>query len=63
MFNKGMADARKAAGLSIRKLAEVTGLSVSTIQSIENGTKMPRADTLKKIADACGVSVLEIWPE
>lgn len=58
-----MLDARKAAGLSIRKLAEVTGLSVSTIQSIENGTKMPRADTLKKIADACGVSVLEIWPE
>lgn len=60
---EGMADARKKAGLTIRGLAEITGLSTSTIQSIENGTKTPKIDTLKKIADACGVSVLEIWQE
>lgn len=60
---KTMQDARKKASLSIRKLAEVTSLSPSTIRDIENGSKMPKADTLKKIADACGVSVLEIWPE
>lgn len=60
---EGMRDARNKARLSIRKLAEVTGLSVSTIRDIENGSKMPKADTLKKIADACGVSVLEIYPK
>lgn len=60
---EGLADARKKAGLTIRGLAEMTGLSVSTIRSIETGTKIPKIDTLKKIADACGVSVFEIYSE
>lgn len=51
--------ARESAGLSIRALAEKTGLSTSTVQHAEAG--MPtRVKTLEKIASGCGVTVAEL---
>ena len=52
--------ARENAGLSIRALAEKTGLSTATIQYAEAGKRVPQVETLEKIANACGVSVLEL---
>lgn len=51
--------ARESAGLSIRALAEKTGLSTATIQHAEAG-KPTRMKTLEKIAAACNVSAEEL---
>ncbi len=49
---------REKEGLSQDKLAKKTGLSFHTIVKIESGdTENPTIDTVKKIADAFGVTV------
>lgn len=49
---------RKKEGLSQNKLAKKTGLSFHTIVKIEAGdTENPTIGTVKKIADAFGVSL------
>jgi len=47
-------------GLSQEELAEVSGLSLRTIQRIENGETEPRGDSLKRLATAFEVSPDEI---
>lgn len=51
---------RNRRGFSQEVLSEETGLSLRTIQRIENGETEPRGDTLKKIALAFEVSSDEI---
>nr|DAG60568.1 MAG TPA: hypothetical protein [Caudoviricetes sp.]DAI27149.1 MAG TPA: helix-turn-helix domain protein [Caudoviricetes sp.]DAV05075.1 MAG TPA: helix-turn-helix domain protein [Caudoviricetes sp.] len=43
-------------------MAEKIGSCPSTITEIEAGRKVPRADTLRKIADVTGVSMDKLWP-
>lgn len=52
--------AREDSGLSIRELAEKTGLSPTTIQQAESGKRVPKVNTLEKIANACGVSIADL---
>lgn len=52
--------ARESAGLTIRALAEKTGLSTTTIQYAESGKAVPRVNTLEKIAAACGVTIADL---
>lgn len=47
-------------GFSQEELAEVSGLSLRTIQRIENGETEPRGDSLKRLAKAFEVSPDEI---
>ncbi|MFC0877131.1 helix-turn-helix domain-containing protein [Saccharicrinis sp. FJH2] len=47
-------------GLSQEELSEETGLSLRTIQRIENGETEPRGDSLKKIATSLGASPDEL---
>jgi len=51
---------RKQFGLSQEKLAKETGLSLRTIQRVENNETEPRGDTLNRIARAFKVSPEEI---
>ena len=51
---------RNRKGLSQEELAEKTGLSLRTIQRIENGETEPRGDSLKRLAAAFDVSPDEI---
>lgn len=51
---------RTRKGLTQEELAENSGLSLRTIQRIENGEVMPRGDSLKRIAVALQVSPDEI---
>lgn len=51
--------ARESTGLTIRALAEKTGLSTATIQHAEAG-KPTRMKTLEKIASGCGVTIAEL---
>lgn len=49
-------DARKRAGLTLRKLAEVSGTGFGHLGQIERGEVVPRMDMVEKIADALGTS-------
>lgn len=51
--------ARENAGMTIRALAEKTGLSTATIQHAEAG-KPIRMKTLEKIASGCDVTVADL---
>lgn len=51
--------ARENAGLTIRALAEKTGMSTATIQHAESG-KLIRMKTLEKIASGCDVTVADL---
>lgn len=53
--------AREAAGMSMRQLAEAAGVSANTVSLIEAGRSAPRADVLKALAKALGVSMDVIW--
>ena len=46
--------ARRAAGLSQRELSRRTGVPQSAIARIERRHRVPRADTLAKLLEACG---------
>ncbi len=48
---------RKDQGLSLRALAEKSGVSADTIFHIEHGNRKPKADTLEKLARALGVGI------
>lgn len=51
---------REAAGLSPGEVARALGLDVSTVYHWEDGTAMPRAATLVKLADmfSCSIDAL-----
>jgi transcriptional regulator with XRE-family HTH domain len=51
---------RIAAGLSLNRLAEMSGLSQPMIGFIEKGTSVPTVASLYRIARALGVAVGEI---
>jgi transcriptional regulator with XRE-family HTH domain len=48
--------AREHAGFTLRELATKSGQPLSTITDIEGGRRMPRINTLEKIAQALHVS-------
>jgi transcriptional regulator with XRE-family HTH domain len=52
---------RASAGLSIRALAEMSGLNVNTLSLIENGKTSPSVSTLQQLAGALGVPVTEFF--
>ena len=47
---------RKRKGFSQGELSENSGLSLRTIQRLENGETKPRGDTLKRLAASFGIS-------
>ena len=47
---------RRKKGYSQEKLAEITGVSIRTIQRIENENASPSNDTSKRLADALELS-------
>ena len=51
---------RKAAGLTLVQLAELSGIPVSTIGDIEHGAE-PRIVTAILIARALGTTVERLW--
>lgn len=64
MKNKELAqrikELRNRKGFSQEELSEKTGLSLRTVQRIENGETEPRGDSLKRLAMAFNVSPDEI---
>jgi len=52
---------RRNKGYSIRKLSELTGISKSTLNDLENNKSIPRPEDLEKIARALEVTPKELW--
>jgi transcriptional regulator with XRE-family HTH domain len=57
---KKIKELRSRKGFSQEELAEKSGLSLRTIQRIENGETIPRGDTLNKLTTALNVSPDEL---
>ena len=55
MFTQRLQRARKAAGLSMSKLAEEVGVSANAIKKYEHGINMPSSDNLLKMANVLNV--------
>jgi transcriptional regulator with XRE-family HTH domain len=51
---------REERGFSLRPFAEKSGTHFTNLSRIENGTRHPRPQTLKRIADALGVPITDI---
>ena len=51
---------RESKGMSQSKLAEITGIAQSNVSDYESGKKRMREDTIRRFAEALGVSVGEI---
>lgn len=52
---------REERNLTIRALAEASGLSVNTLSLIENGKSSPSVSTLQHLATALGVPIVEFF--
>ena len=59
-LSQKIAIARKKKGLTQEQLADLTNITVRTIQRIESGESTPRAYTLKTIATALEISFEEL---
>lgn len=54
-------EARNRKNISLEKLAELSGVSSSTINRIETGKTSPTMDKLVKIAEALQVEVTDLF--
>ena len=52
---------RMEKNLSLRGLSERTGISKTTLNTIENGKVSPRLDQLERIATALNVSITDLF--
>jgi transcriptional regulator with XRE-family HTH domain len=59
-LSKRVKEQRSKKGLSQEQLADLTGLSLRTIQRVENGETIPRGETLKRLAIALHISPDEL---
>ena len=57
---QGVKDLRKQKGLSQEDLSKKSGLSLRTIQRVENGESEPTGETLKRISNAFGLTLEEL---
>lgn len=59
MFNKNLKYYRLKSNLNMTQLAEKTGLTKMAISYYEKGERTPDMDTLKKLADALNIKVID----
>lgn len=57
-IGEGIKEARKNKGLSQQELGDMLGVSQAMIAQYENGKRVPKIETLERIANALGGTVL-----
>jgi transcriptional regulator with XRE-family HTH domain len=60
-FAAKLRQARESAGLTLRKLAEGSGYSASTLSTAENGKKLPSWDVVEAFVRTCGETDIPRW--
>jgi transcriptional regulator with XRE-family HTH domain len=58
-----LAELRESQALTLRDLAEKSGVDANTINQVELGHRKPRPSTLRKLAKALDVEVRELFEE
>jgi transcriptional regulator with XRE-family HTH domain len=58
---RNLRDLRIEHGLSIRSLAEMSGLNVNTLSMIENGKSSPSVSTLQQLASALTIPITDFF--
>lgn len=51
---------RKQKNMSLRELAQITGLSKTTLSDLENDAKNPSLETLQKVSKALEISIADL---
>lgn len=59
-FNERLRTIRKEKGLTQAELAEKAGIAVNSIRLYEAGARLPKLDTIGRIAEVLGVKVAEL---
>lgn len=54
MLGQWLRGLRISRGISVRKMAELSGIQPSTVQNVENGAFTPRLDVLQRMLDVLG---------
>lgn len=52
---------REQRGISIRKLAELTGITKSSLNDLENNRRMAKTQELELLSKALNVTEEELW--
>ena len=61
---RAMVDARNSVNMTQKELSERTGISQADISKIENGTRNPSVNLLKRLADGMGMALkIEFVPK
>lgn len=61
---KALVDARNSLNLTQKELAERTGINQADISKIENGTRNPSLNLLKRLSDGMGMTLkIEFIPK
>ena len=60
MLAQRVKEQRKVRGMSQEELAKISGLSLRTIQRVENGESQPTGETLKRISNALDLTLDEL---
>lgn len=55
-----MRERRTAAGMTVRKLAELAGVDQAGISRMEHGERMPRVSSLQRLADVLKLDMAEL---
>lgn len=57
-ISEKLANLRRERKMTVRALAQATGLNISNISLIETGKRIPQIDTLMKILDALDAELM-----
>lgn len=57
-ISENLANLRRERKMTVRALAQATGLNISNISLIETGKRIPQIDTLMKILDALDAELM-----
>ena len=61
---RAMVDARTSQNLTQKQLSEITGINQADISKLENGTRNPTLNLLKRLADGMGMMLkIEFIPK
>ena len=61
---RAMVDARNSVNMTQKELSERTGISLADISKIENGTRNPSLNLLKRLAEGMGMTLkIEFVPK
>ncbi|MCW2497990.1 helix-turn-helix domain-containing protein [Jatrophihabitans sp.] len=62
VLGSGLRSARRRAGLTMARLAELSGVSQPHLSQLENGKVSPSINTLYRLANALGISPQQLLP-